>query len=157
MASPLKQRVVASLLVFSAAGISLLQGREGREYTAYQDTASVWTICDGHTKGVKKGDKATDAICDALLQQDTAEAQATVRRLVKVPVTQEQYDALVDFTYNCGSGNFASSTLLKKVNANECKAAGAEFPKWNKAGGVVLRGLTIRRDAERKLWESGCE
>jgi lysozyme len=107
-------------------------------------------------QGVKKGDTATQSTCERLLNEDTAIAQSAVRRLVKVPLTQTQYDELVDFTFNVGQGAFAGSTLLKKINAGDCYGAGAEFPKWRYAKGVELRGLAIRREANRKGWESGC-
>lgn len=157
MASTVKQRVAAVLLTLSAGGLALISSHEGREYKAYRDTTGTWTICDGHTRGVKAGDTANDRICDALLREDSAQAQAAVKRLVKVPITQEQYNALTDFVFNKGEGNFASSTLLRKVNANDCWGAGAEFPKWNKSKGVVLRGLVRRAADNRSQWESGCD
>ena len=75
-------------------------------------------------------------------------------KLIKVEVTQNQYDALVDFAYNLGVANLASSTLLKKVNAKLFNEAAEQFPRWNKAGGVVLTGLTKRRNAEKDLFLS---
>ena len=71
-----------------------------------------------------------------------------------MPVTQNQFDALVSFTYNLGAGNLRSSTLLKKLNAGDYAGAADEFPKWNKAGGKELAGLTRRRNAERDLFLS---
>jgi GH24 family phage-related lysozyme (muramidase) len=69
-----------------------------------------------------------------------------------VPLTQNRFDALISFTYNLGGSALASSTLLKKLNAKDYKGAAAEFPKWNKAGGKVVSGLTKRRDAEMELF-----
>jgi lysozyme len=149
------KRAVA-VLVVSAAGLFGTQTFEGRSLTAYHDTAGIVTICDGHTKTARMGQVATNALCDKLLLEDTADAQAAVRRLVKVPVTQSQYDALVDFTFNLGAGNLSRSTLLKKANAGNCWGAGSEFPKWRYAGGVELPGLLKRRNYERALWETGC-
>ena len=77
-----------------------------------------------------------------------------VRRLVTVPLTHYQYDALVSFCYNCGEGNLAKSTLLKKVNASDFAGAAAEFIKWNKGGGKVLAGLTRRRKSEALLFQN---
>lgn len=156
MAASLKHKVAVGLLTLSAGGLAFISGQEGRSLHAYRDVVGIVTICDGHTRTAKAGQVATDAICDDLLRQDTAVAQAAVRRLVEVPVTQGQYDALVSFTFNLGEGNLASSTLLKRINANQCMAAGAEFPRWNKAQGREFPGLTKRRALERALWEAGC-
>lgn len=150
------KRALAATLVLSVAGLAAISQHEGRVKTAYRDPVGIVTICDGHTKTAKMGQVATDAICDELLRQDTAEAQASVKARVKVPVTQEQYDALVDFVFNKGDGNFGSSTLLRKINSGDCWGAGAEFPRWNQAKGQVLPGLVKRAAHQRKLWESGC-
>jgi GH24 family phage-related lysozyme (muramidase) len=80
--------------------------------------------------------------------------ESAVRRLVKVPLAAYQYDALVSFCYNCGEGNLAKSTLLKKVNNKEFEAAAQEFKKWNKGGGKVLPGLTRRRASEALLFQN---
>jgi lysozyme len=89
------------------------------------------------------------------LRQDVAIAEATVKRLLRVELTQEEYDALVDLVFNIGSGNFDTSTLLRKLNAGDTEGAIAEFARWNKAGGVVLAGLVKRREAERVLFLLG--
>jgi lysozyme len=78
-----------------------------------------------------------------------------VLKLVKVPLEQREFDALVSFAFNCGSGNLAKSTLLKKINAGDKDGAASEFLKWDRAGGKVLRGLTRRRNAERALFSGG--
>lgn len=149
-------KLAIASLTLGAAGLGFISGNEGRVYQAYLDPVAVVTICDGHTKTAKLGQVATDEVCDHLLKQDTAEAEAAVKRLVKVPVTQKQYIALVDFTFNLGTGSLRSSTLLRRVNEGNCWAAGSEFPKWKYARGVELRGLLKRRNAERALWETGC-
>ena len=77
--------------------------------------------------------------------------EADVKRLVDVPLTQYQFDALVSFVFNLGSGAFGGSTLLKKLNAGDYSAVPAQLMRWNKAGGRVLRGLTRRRQAEIDL------
>lgn len=153
---PVGRKVAAGLLALSATGVAFISQNEGRVKHAYLDPIKVVTICDGHTKTAKMGQVATDAICDDLLRQDTGEAQDAVKRLVKAPVTQAQYDALVDFTFNVGAGNLATSTLLRRIHAGDCMGAGSEFPRWNRASGQVLPGLTKRRAAERVMWESGC-
>jgi len=77
-----------------------------------------------------------------------------LNNIVKVPLTQNQFDALCDLVYNIGSGNFSTSTLLKKLNAKDYTGAASEFVKWNMAGGKVLSGLTKRRESERDLFIS---
>lgn len=118
-----------------------------------------WTIGIGHTgsvdgKPVAPGMTITKEKSYALLDQDAATAARAVNKSVVVPLNQNQFDALVDFTFNLGVGNFQSSTLLKKLNARDYRGAAEEFPRWNKAGGEVLAGLTKRRKAERSLFLS---
>ena len=97
------------------------------------------------------------------ITQDTAnerfsininKAFSSVKKLVKIPLSVEQLAALIDFAFNCGAGNLQISTLLRLVNRKELHEAAKEFPKWNKAGGVVMRGLTRRRLAEQRLFLS---
>ena len=152
----MRGKLVVGGAILSAAGLAFISGNEGRVLKAYPDPVGVVTICDGHTKTAKMGQVATNAMCDELLKQDVREAEAAVQRLVTATVTQEQYIALVDFTYNKGQGNLASSTLLKKVNLGQCYAAGDEFLKWRYAKGYELRGLVIRGQRQRELWVSGC-
>lgn len=154
--TPLGRKVAVGALTLSATGLAFISQNEGRELNAYKDVVGVVTICDGHTKTAKMGQTATNEICDALLKEDTREAQAAVKRLVKVKVTQSQYDAMVDFVFNLGEGNFASSTLLRKINADDCWGAGKEFPRWNMAKGKVWPGLTKRANARKVMWEYGC-
>ena len=78
-----------------------------------------------------------------------------VERYVQVPISQNQFDALVSFAYNVGLNNLRTSTLLKKLNAGLYKEAAEQFPRWNRSGGKVLRGLTIRRRKEKELFLSG--
>ena len=82
-------------------------------------------------------------------------AFVSVKRLVKIPLSAEQLAALLDFTFNCGAGNLQISTLLRLVNRGELRDAAEEFKKWNKAGGIVYRGLIRRRYAEYQLFLSG--
>jgi lysozyme len=125
-------------------------------FRAYNDPIGVLTIGWGHTnhhgRKFKAGDIWTQTECDAEFASDMERFEAAVKKLVKVPLNQNQFDALVSFSYNCGEGNLKKSTLLRKVNAGDFKGAAAEFSKWNKAGGKVLRGLTRRREAEAKLF-----
>ena len=149
-------RVIAVGLTLSVAGAGAIVAYEGLRKVAYVDPVGVVTVCAGHTKTAKLGQVKTDAECAALLKEDVKDAEAAVKRLVTVPLTQAQFDALVSFTFNVGSGNLAKSTLLKKVNAFDCWGAGAEFMRWTTAGGKELPGLVKRRASERQHWETGC-
>lgn len=144
------------------AGIKYNESGTQEHTTSYRDVAGVWTICDGHTKTAKPNMTVSREHCAWLLQQDTKDAQAAVKRLVKVPISQNQYDALVDFVFNKGSGNFASSTLLRQLNAGNCKAAAAQFPEWvyarnKKTGKLEVWGGLVKRAAwQRGLFEPDC-
>lgn len=124
---------------------------EGRSLVAYADPVGIPTICEGVTKGVKLGDTATHAQCDALLEREVRIHAEEVRRLVKVPMTDGTYAALTSFTYNVGAPALARSTLLRKLNAGDKIGACNELTKWVYAGGRKLRGLERRRAAERTL------
>lgn len=138
----------------SERGLALIREFEGLRLAAYQDAVGVWTIGYGTTRGVKQGQKITAADAESLLRDDLARFESEVMRLVKVPLSQPQFDALVVFTYNLGAKNLGNSTLLRRLNAGDYKGAAGQFERWNKAGGKVLAGLTRRRAAERKLFES---
>ena len=97
----------------------------------------------------------TQEEADARFLVNLNKAYTSVKRLVKIQLSPEQYAALTDFAFNCGAGNLQISTLLRLVNRNELLDAAEEFKKWNKAGGVVFRGLTRRREAEYNLFLSG--
>lgn len=146
----------------SPAGIELLKDFEGVRLKAYQDTAGVWTIGWGSTRHadgtpVKKGDTlASIAAANTLFTITMSRFAAEVKRLVKVPLTQNQFDALVSFNFNTGA--LASSTLLKLLNKSDFAGAANEFPKWNKItdpktkAKIVSGTLVKRRAAERKLF-----
>ena len=137
-----------------AAGIELIKSFEGLRLAAYLDSVDVPTIGYGHTKGVKMGDTCTEAEAEAFLVADLADAEGCVNRLVSVPLTQNEYDALVSFTYNLGCGTLKKSTLLRLLNESNYDAAALEIRKFNRAGGVPLAGLTRRRAAEEALFET---
>lgn len=138
----------------SAAGLDLLKRSEGFRANAYQDSGGVWTIGYGTTKDVQPGDTCTEEQASQWLRRDVLSAEWAVMKLVEVPMTQGQFDALVDFTYNLGEAALAKSTLLRKLNAGDYAGAAAEFPKWCHAGNQVLPGLVTRRAAERALFEA---
>lgn len=141
----------------SQSGISLIKGFEGKRLNAYCDSVGVWTIGFGTTRypigvRVKKGDVCTEWQAEAYLKNDLVKFENAINRLVKVPLNQNQFDALSSFTYNLGETNLSSSTLLKKLNAKDYAGTADQFPRWNKAGGKVMNGLTRRREAERILF-----
>ena len=136
----------------SQAGLNLIKSHEGLRTTAYQDPVGVWTIGYGHTGTAKPGQKITEAQAEQLLRQDVGWAQDAVRKNVKVPLTQGQFDALVSFTFNLGAGALGRSTLLKKLNAGDYAGAQAEFGKFVHAGGRVLPGLVRRRNEEAQMF-----
>jgi lysozyme len=137
----------------------LIQQFEGRRLEAYKCPADVWTIGYGHTSAagkpeVKPGMVITKQEANDILVRDLVRYEDAVNRLVKVPLTQNQFDALVSFTFNVGEGALAKSTLLKKLNAGDYDAVPAELMKWTKGGGKELPGLVRRRRAECAMWRS---
>ena len=141
----------------SDSGKAFIKSFEGKRLAAYDDGVGVWTIGYGTIKypngvKVKKGDVCTDAQVDQYFSNDLVKFENSVNSLVKVPLTQNQFDALVSFAYNLGATNLSNSTLLRKLNSKDYKGAAAEFQKWNKAGGKVMNGLTKRRNAEMELF-----
>ncbi len=134
--------------------ISLIKKHEGLRTSAYKCPAGVWTVGYGHTRSVKAGDVITEKEAENLLIQDLAAAAADVSRLVKVPLTQGQFDALCSFVFNLGAGSLMKSSLLKYVNAGDFKKAADEFEKWVYSGGRILKGLVNRRKDERQLFIS---
>lgn len=139
-------------LDYSMNGFHLTQSFEGCKLKAYQDSTGVWTIGFGHTKGVAEGQECTQDQANQWLSEDVQDSVHAVNQTVTVPLSQNQFDALVDFTFNLGAGSEAHSTLLRVLNQGDYTAAAAEFLKWNHAGGVVVAGLTKRRQAENKLF-----
>lgn len=143
----------------SDKGIALIKQFEGCKLTAYQDSVGVWTIGYGWTqpvdgKPVRAGMTIKQETAERLLKTGLVSYEIDVSRLVKVSLTQGQFDALVSFTYNLGARSLSTSTLLRKLNAGDYAGAADEFLRWNKAGGKVLNGLTRRREAERALFLS---
>ena len=136
----------------SQTGINLIKQFEGCILNAYKDAVGVPTIGYGHTGGVYMNQRITQAEADTLLRHDLDKFEDGVTRLVKVPINQNHFDALVSFSFNVGLGALGSSTLLKLLNAKNYVAAAKEFARWNKAGGEVLSGLTRRRAAEAALF-----
>lgn len=140
----------------SDKGLQLVKHFEGCYLKAYKCPAGVLTIGYGHTgPDVKPGMEITQAQADDLLRLDIERFEKAVRDCVKVPLEQNQFDALVSFAFNCGAGALQKSTLLKKLNAGDVIGAVQEFHRWNKGGGKVLAGLVRRRAAEAHLFATG--
>ena len=137
----------------SQEGLSLIKKFEGCELEAYKCAAGVLTIGYGSTKDVKEGDTLTQEEADKLLLKDVEVFETAVNDAVEVPISQSQFDALVSWTFNLGSGRLNSSTMLKKLNNQEYDEVPSQIKRWNKAGGKVLQGLVRRREAEALLYE----
>ncbi|NEP15312.1 MAG: lysozyme [Leptolyngbya sp. SIO4C1] len=136
----------------NANGLRLIKSFEGLRLDAYQDAVGIWTIGYGTTRSVKAGMKITHEQAEEFLKDDLARFEKAIHEAVKHPVNDNQFSALISFTYNVGAGALRSSTLLKKLNRGDVRGAADEFLRWNKAGKRVLAGLTRRRQAERALF-----
>ena len=139
---------------------ALLKKFEGCKLLSYRCPANICTIGYGHTSAaglpeVKDGMKITQKQADDILFDDLAKYETAVYGMVKQPLTQHQFDVLVDFAYNAGIGALQKSTLLKKVNAAQFDDVPAELAKWTKGGGKVLPGLVKRCQARSAWWVSG--
>jgi len=119
---------------------------------AYQDSAKVWTIGYGHTRGVKRGDRCTQYQAEQWLKEDLARFEAEAAKVKRI-ATQGQFDAVVDFIYNCGSGNFNQSTLKKYIEAGrKTYEIQQQFLRWVNSGGKFQGGLYTRRVWEAARW-----
>ena len=131
-------------------GIGLTKSFESCRLVPYQDDKGVWTDGWGNTHGVMpNGPAITQTKADADLARNAQAAIGAVNHYVASHITQGEFDALVDLVFNIGSGNFASSTMLRKLNAGDLNGAAAEFERWDRSGGVPVAGLLRRRLAER--------
>lgn len=137
-----------------AAGKALIQSFESLKLQAYQDQRGIWSIGWGHTPAVEY-QETTPEEADEWFAQDTQAACNGVMRTVDVPMSQNQFDALVSFTYNVGVGSEAHSTLVGLLNQGKYDLAAAQFSFWNHVNGQVDLGLTRRRAAEQTLFLQG--
>lgn len=137
----------------SKEGIALIKKFEGLELKSYQDSVGVWTIGYGHTKDVGPNMRWSEAEAQEMLMIELEEYESYIEKLVEVPLTQCQFDALVCWVYNLGPTNLARSTLLTVLNQARFDDVPREIKRWNKAGGEVLKGLVRRREAEALLFE----
>lgn len=141
----------------SQDGLKFIQKFEDLRLESYLPTPNdVWTIGYGTTRingrSVVKGEKITHRQAKEYFREDILKFQNAINDLVKVELTQNQFDALVSFVYNIGVGAFSKSTLLKKLNSGDYAGASREFKRWNKQAGKVLRGLTKRRNEEAEMF-----
>ena len=152
------RRKAAGGIAGSAAALALavnfIGGWEGSETTAYWDHfGQVWTVCSGETRGVGQGDSYSQAECDAMLANGILDFERQLDACLTdedaIPVNAKI--AFVSWTYNVGAGAACGSTLVRKANAGDLDGACRELPRWNRAGGQVIRGLSNRRGAERAM------
>lgn len=138
----------------SQNGVDFVCSWESFAARVYPDSKGVSTIGFGHAMfhGVTVTSPITLEQGKALLAQDLGFAEHAVSTLVNAALSQNQFDALVSFTFNCGVGNFQSSTLLKLLNANDTDGAAGQFQKWDRCAGVELAGLLHRRQAEANVF-----
>ena len=143
----------------SEQGREFIKSFEKLRLSAYDDGVGVQTLGYGHTAGVKRGDTCTEEQADAWFDEEIAKFEDAVTDMVKVDLSQQQFDGLISFAYNVGSGALRSSTLLKMLTLGGYADAAKRFLDWDKGmvGGRLqpLAGLTKRRAAERKIFEDG--
>lgn len=136
-------------------GKDLIKKYEGCKLEAYKCPAGIWTIGYGHTgQDVFEGKTITQQEADNLLSKDLTRFEKFLNRIIKVPINQNQFNALASFTYNVGMGALQNSTLLKKLNNNDLIGAANEFDRWVYANGKKLEGLIKRRKEEKDLFLS---
>ena len=139
----------------SNKGKDLIKKYEGCKLEAYKCPAGIWTIGYGHTDGnVTSGTIISQEQADKLFNQDIKKFEKGVGQMVKVLVNQNQFDALVSFSFNLGLGALQNSTLLKKLNTKDYQGAANEFDRWVYGGGKKLEGLVRRRREEKELFLS---
>lgn len=135
-------------MTYGKDGMDLTEQSEGCRLKAYQDQGGVWTNGYGNTHNVKPGSTITQEQAEADLQGNLAWAVSCVNTSVETPLTQDQFNALVDFTFNVGCPAFQDSTMLRYLNAGDTADAALQFARWDKVGGLANKGLDNRRAAE---------
>lgn len=137
----------------SPRGLAMIKSFEGFRATPYRDFGGSLTVGYGHLiRENERFIRLSEKEAEALLIQDVRLAEAIVKRVVRVQLTQNQFDALVSLVFNIGSGQFGGSTLLAKLNRNDFLGAANEFPRWKHVDRTPVRGLMRRREAERQLF-----
>jgi lysozyme len=136
-------------------GLSLIKSFESLSLKAYKDPVGIWTIGYGSTRDVKEGMTITQDEAEQRLLEDLKTAELGVSSSVKVPLNENQFSALVSFTFNVGVGNLSQSTLLSWLNKSDYYRAADCFLFWVYAKKIRLPGLVKRREAERTLFLKG--
>lgn len=132
---------------------NLIKNWEELRLKSYKPTPNdVWTIGWGHTKNVLPNQTISEEEAEAFFKEDTAWVEDFIKKYIKVPLSQNQYDAVASWVFNIGAGNAKTSTLIRKLNAKDYEGAAHEFPRWNKQKGKVLNGLTKRRAEEMQYF-----
>ncbi|WP_080076671.1 lysozyme [Salmonella enterica] len=143
---------IASALITGPTGND---GLEGVRYKPYRDVVGIWTVCYGYTgNDIMIGKTYTESQCKALLNKDLNTVARQINPYIKVPIPETTRGALYSFVYNVGTGNFRTSTLLRKINQGDIKGACDQLRRWTYAGGKQWKGLMTRREIEREvcLW-----
>lgn len=143
-------RVKIAALTLSASALVGIAGWEGFKSNAYQDIVGIWTIGFGTTGGVKQGQTIDPVKALQRKLDDVQKFEGALKKCVKVPLHQHEYDAYLSLAYNIGPTAFCNSTLVRKLNSQDYAGACREILRWDKAGGKPVRGLTLRREAEYK-------
>lgn len=138
----------------SENGINLIKHFEGCRLVVYNDAIGLPTVGYGHRTNLAVGTRITQSVADAVLKRDLEKFCAGVQDMISVPVTQNQFDALVSFAFNVGLGNLKKSQLLRSLNAGDIEGAAGQFGRWARAGGRELPDLVMRREKERELFLS---
>lgn len=145
------------MMQLSDDGFELIKKHEGLKLSAYRCPAGIWTVGYGHTRGVRAGMRISIEDAESFLREDVADAERSVNELVRVPLSQGQFDALVSFVFNLGARRLARSTLLRLLNAGDFDGAARQFDLWvfGRVNGRKRRlpGLIARREDERTLFE----
>lgn len=141
----------------NAAGLDLIKRWEGLRLTAYKDAVGIWTIGYGHTTEAgppapKAGMKITDEEAEDILKRDLRQYERAVTKAVSIVPSSNQFAAMTSLCFNIGPANFAKSSVVRLLNVGKPREAADAFLLWNKAGGKVLKGLTARREDEKKLF-----
>lgn len=139
----------------SPEGIAFIKQWEGLRLEAYRCSADAWTIGYGHTADVSEGLLITEAEAEKLLMRDLSVSEAGICREVRVELSDNQFAALVSWTFNVGIEAMRKSTLVRKLNAGDYGAVPGELARWNKVKKKVNPGLSNRRAAEAGLWAKG--
>jgi len=152
--APLLPSMTVSQPIVTASTLAFLRQREGLRYAPYRDGPG-WSIGYGHFLGTSLSQpdtRITLAQAEKWLSEDAQKAASAIKRLVAVPLSQQQFDALVSFVYNIGETDFRNSTLLRKLNSGDVTGAANEFRRWVYQGNTVVAGLMARRSLEKELF-----